>query len=171
MTNKVTDNRNAVEKAIDWLEAGAPHINLEGSGLTLLGLDMNEGIAWEDRGCGTTCCIAGAIVEFYDPYEVATLVNSEYNSVFQDNLPFYDVESKAYKIVFGEDGEDKRKGDVLRPLFFAHELYGFDGDPKVAAEMLRKVIEARDSGKELTRDVVATIVEAVIVIEEAGDDN
>ena len=47
-------------KVARWLEAGAPHVDI--SGRRIDSFDMTKGI--ESEGCGTACCIAGALVQF-----------------------------------------------------------------------------------------------------------
>lgn len=45
-----------LQPVLDWLKAGAPH---EGTGISF---DMS--MFQNQRGCGTACCIAGAVQQF-----------------------------------------------------------------------------------------------------------
>lgn len=52
-------NIELIDRLIDWLEGGAPHTDLDGN---LLEFDMS---AWQVKtDCGTSCCLAGAAVQF-----------------------------------------------------------------------------------------------------------
>jgi hypothetical protein len=46
----------------EWLEKGAPHVVVDATGEEVGSFDMSE-VAGHD-GCGTACCIAGAVVAF-----------------------------------------------------------------------------------------------------------
>lgn len=52
--------RKALEKVADWLERGAPHVDVNGRSLD--NFDMNFAVM--TGGCGTSCCVAGAVVQF-----------------------------------------------------------------------------------------------------------
>jgi hypothetical protein len=72
-------NLPLLDKVAKWLEAGAPHTVIYDD-VVVAGFDMDVGIAsnvnednfdqygdWnggEAPGCGTTCCIAGAVIQF-----------------------------------------------------------------------------------------------------------
>lgn len=58
-------NPNAVQALTDiaeWLEAGASHVVIDRTGRVIDRFDMNYGV--EHNSCGTSCCIAGALVQF-----------------------------------------------------------------------------------------------------------
>lgn len=46
----------------EWLESGAPHVD------DVLGFDMNVGVMRDC--CGTVCCIAGAVCQFFKPFDL-----------------------------------------------------------------------------------------------------
>lgn len=55
--------KKALIKVAEWLEAGAPHVVIK-EGQTIAEFDMNYGGEPLEDGCGTACCIAGALVQF-----------------------------------------------------------------------------------------------------------
>lgn len=52
--------RLALTKVAEWLEAGAPHVDADGRHID----DFNMNYSLRDTGCGTSCCIAGAVYQF-----------------------------------------------------------------------------------------------------------
>lgn len=168
MISKTDAAKNAVEKTIEWLETGAPHVELT-TGLSVDGFDMNEGIGWDDIGCGTTCCIAGALVQFHNPEGTLEKIREEsHHCQLTDtfNLPYGEVEKEAYEIIFGENYFAARVAKVLEPLFFADGYFDLDEKddpiPKIVATMLRDVIDYKDSNAEIDRNGVSNVVEAAI---------
>lgn len=61
--SKQTLNIAALDRVAKWLEAGAPHTATP-NGPPVTGFDMSRGVAVDDAGCGTVCCIAGAVCQF-----------------------------------------------------------------------------------------------------------
>lgn len=61
--SKQTLNIAALDRVAVWLEAGAPHTATPG-GIPVTGFDMSRGVAIDGKGCGTVCCIAGAVCQF-----------------------------------------------------------------------------------------------------------
>lgn len=61
--SKSTLNIAALDRVAKWLEAGAPHTATPG-GIPVTGFDMSRGVAIDGEGCGTVCCIAGAVCQF-----------------------------------------------------------------------------------------------------------
>jgi hypothetical protein len=54
-------NIDKLVEIAEWLEAGAP----ESHGVVKFGMEVFMDPAYNDRpGCGTVCCIAGAVVQF-----------------------------------------------------------------------------------------------------------
>ena len=53
-------------EVIEWLERGARHF--ERNGAVIEGFDMGVGVEYRD--CGAVCCIAGALCQFNEPFEV-----------------------------------------------------------------------------------------------------
>lgn len=62
MSHITEQGRKALEKVAAWLEAGAPHVQLE-NGLQVDHFNMEYAVQVEP-GCGTVCCIAGAVCQF-----------------------------------------------------------------------------------------------------------
>lgn len=61
-------NPKPLVRVAEWLEKGAPHKTTNGA--TVFGFSMKEGVLAYDKGaqgCGTICCIAGAVVQFTQP--------------------------------------------------------------------------------------------------------
>lgn len=54
--------KKALIKVAEWLEAGAPHVKVA-DGFELGRFDMEFAVLPEP-GCGTACCIAGAVCQF-----------------------------------------------------------------------------------------------------------
>lgn len=52
--------RAALEKVANWLEAGAPHVDVDGRRLD----QFNMNFAVYSGTCGTSCCVAGAVCQF-----------------------------------------------------------------------------------------------------------
>lgn len=75
--------RKALIKVAQWLEAGAPHVDINGR--VIENFDMNIAV------CGTTCCIAGAVCQFeglgnFDPQDPAILYNDGWRGEGAGNL-------------------------------------------------------------------------------------
>lgn len=62
MTFVSDQGRKALVKVAEWLEAGAPHRDLE-NGLRVDRFAMDS-VVQVDPDCGTSCCIAGAVCQF-----------------------------------------------------------------------------------------------------------
>lgn len=58
------DGRQRLEGVAKWLESGAPHISKDGE----ITFDLSVGV--QKTECGTACCIAGAVCQFNQPFEV-----------------------------------------------------------------------------------------------------
>lgn len=52
------------EPVLEWLKAGAPHVNDHGFNMGWIYRDGGNNDDFADHSCGTAMCIAGAIVEF-----------------------------------------------------------------------------------------------------------
>jgi hypothetical protein len=52
--------RKALDQVADWLERGAPHVDINGRKID----NFDMAYAVQDDGCGTSCCVAGAVVQF-----------------------------------------------------------------------------------------------------------
>lgn len=59
-------------EVIQWLDRGAPHESRHGQDVR--GFDMDFGVMRVDEGgCGAVCCIAGAICQFNEPFQLSDL--------------------------------------------------------------------------------------------------
>ena len=59
-------------EVIQWLDRGAPHETHHGQ--VVWGFNMDVVVAHADEeGCGAVCCIAGAICQFNDPFQLSDL--------------------------------------------------------------------------------------------------
>lgn len=64
--------RERLSKVQQWLESGAPHMEVvdgEENLLPVTHFDMYETVGRADD-CGTACCIAGAVIQFNEPMDV-----------------------------------------------------------------------------------------------------
>lgn len=58
----ITENgRKALLEIADWLEAGTPHVDRDGRQVDFFSMEYPVS---KEPACGTTCCIAGAVVQF-----------------------------------------------------------------------------------------------------------
>lgn len=62
MTELTQHGRAALERVAEWLESGAPH-KVFSNGLEVSQFNMAYSVNVE-AGCGTSCCIAGAVCQF-----------------------------------------------------------------------------------------------------------
>jgi hypothetical protein len=111
-------NIDKLTEIAEWLEAGAP----ERKGVT--GFDMEQFLS--DRGCGTACCIAGAVVQFDRAIPYATA-----NEAYCEGG---DPEDLALHLL----GMDMETADEL---FYGRGVDLEDIDSAWAARCIRKLIE------------------------------
>ena len=131
-------NKQALIKVAEWLEAGAPHTNVEGHNIG--SFDMRHAIKGQGA-CGTACCIAGAIVQFEN------LVSPV--KAFQA-ADFFDSTGNGY---MADDGVGPIAADYLDisqaeaiALFEPWRLFDFEtydefSDPYRAAQVVRNYLE------------------------------
>ena len=77
--------RARLEKVLQWLDAGAPEAPVVDGGAQLppvVAFDMSNGVAAKYDGlgsnCGTVCCIAGAVCQFNQPYNLRSRSAASY---------------------------------------------------------------------------------------------
>lgn len=133
----------ALIKVAEWLEAGAPHVVVDASGRKLDSFDMEYGV--NRGGCGTSCCIAGAVVQFeglgeldqygsmgffdkYSPTVGVDVLTSEFISEDTENLDKLFLPWNFYE---PEDGESD---DETGPF----------SQPQLAAKVIRHYVETGD---------------------------
>lgn len=151
--SKSTLNIAALDRVAKWLEAGAPHTATPG-GIPVTGFDMSRGVAVDDAGCGTVCCIAGAVCQFegVTNAEVADML-ATWEANWHE-LSWWNIAAQAQEILgltseqaaslFTPEGYDVRAWeDEYRPLTAA-----------LAARVIRHLIATGDVNWELQDDQV-----------------
>lgn len=115
--------RERLGKVQQWLEAGAPHVEVFDNGEQLLPIttfDMYETVG-RSGDCGTACCIAGAVVQFSDPLDVRSTFSPQYYTGFG---------AKAAALLdISQDDADS--------MFVPSEVEWDSITPAVAAKMLK----------------------------------
>jgi len=130
------DGRKRLEQVQQWLAGGAKHTEVELNGEKLPPItrfSIHQTIRKDD--CGTVCCIAGAVCQFNEPFDIRDM--SAYRWV-----AFYEGESEEH------EGVSARAQNLLGICFTdAVELFepsSIDWDcisPAVAAECLKVYLE------------------------------
>lgn len=141
-------NKRRLSRIATWLEKGAKH--------KYMSFDMTKGIVFKNEDfkpddvahCGTSCCIAGAAVHFYD--EVQLLVDSDLQESF-NGYSFIDWEyvRNSAKRILGLTDEQCDKlftpqdyyGDHYCELFGTEPRLAFFNHPQWAARTIRHLIE------------------------------
>lgn len=131
-------NKQALIKVAEWLEDGAKHVNIE-NGHKIDQFDMEHAVT--NNGCGTACCIAGALVQFEGLIQ----------PVIKGSAIFFDeVDDETDDLVEGVGslatnylGIDK---DDAEKLFipwdhFSAENYSEFSDPERAARVIRHYLD------------------------------
>jgi len=88
------EGRNHLEGVAQWLEAGAPHVEDK----FVDGFNMSTGI--ENDGCGTTCCIAGAVVQFHRPTNLDNYEFANWPSVEQEAIKLLGISDEVAEELF-----------------------------------------------------------------------
>lgn len=137
----------------EWLEAGAKHERIT--------FDMNSGIKLEDAdlsdpesvsSCGSSCCIAGAAVQFFDPASV--LARAKVESVFavdddDRNFTWGWVSEHGRSLL----GLDERTAEMLFcPWRYSGEYETEYSDPAWAARTIRHLIATGEVDWNATRE-------------------
>lgn len=152
--SKSTLNIAALDRVAKWLEAGAPHTATPG-GIPVTGFDMSRGVAIDDKGCGTVCCIAGAVCQFEG------ITNAEVAGMLAEKgwgeLGWWDtggVASQAQEIL----GLTSEQADSLfTPEGYASEEWEDAYRPltaALAARVIRHLIATGDVNWELQYDQI-----------------
>lgn len=121
----------ALTRVAEWLEAGAPHVAAS-KDRTIDGFDMEYGVNEKD-GCGTACCIAGAVYQF-----------ERLQGAFNPSDFFAEVQPEAIKFLL-VDPEDEGQVDELKKLFLPWDYFGYDSIEEFsehgrAAKVVRNVL-------------------------------
>lgn len=132
--------RQALEKVAEWLEAGAPHVCTD-AGRRIDEFDMSFGVV-TTSGCGTSCCIAGAIVQF----EGLGTLNYAGSMTFGGYAEEENVEKLARNLL-GIDYGDAKELFLPWETIDVEEYPYLEGnpepfsDPEVAAKVIRNYLE------------------------------
>lgn len=130
---KLSDKATAaLVKVAEWLENGAQHVTIDANGREIDSFDMEYGVNEKD-GCGTACCIAGAVYQFeglhgnYGPGDF-----------------FCEVSPQAKKFLKGDDLTEEEQ-EALDALFLPWDFFDYTdteefSDPKRAAKVIRHLL-------------------------------
>jgi len=117
-----------LDKIATWLEGGAQHVDANGAPIQF---DMSTGLT----ACGSSCCIAGAAVQFSEVWEDFRVLG-EYDGD-EDELPWdktFDQAAETLGVTL----------DVADALFLPHSVEGGSlqdyTDPAWAARVIRGLI-------------------------------
>jgi hypothetical protein len=133
----------------EWLEAGAKHERIK--------FDMTTGITLEPvddhdlknvASCGTSCCIAGAAVQFFSPASLAGVTkNLDRDDDLEITWPWV-AERAQFLLDLGDDTADM----LFQPAdHFGGHLSNYD-DPAWAARTIRRLIETGEVDWNATRE-------------------
>lgn len=124
-----TEGRNALEQIAEWLEAGAPHVDHEGR--TVDHFNMEYPVSKDGPECGTTCCIAGALVQF-NGLDDRDLLEAT------GNIAWYTVKRLAVDFL---DIGPATATELFEPWVYFDGADDSFNDPKRAAKVLRHYLE------------------------------
>lgn len=124
-------NKQRLKVIAKWLEGGAKHADVK--------LDMVVGLVPYDpeneahNACGTSCCLAGAAVQFFDPAFV------EEHAVVGKEIPWNSVKGRAIDLL-GMDYHEAM--DLFEPSALGpySDLRDYN-KPAWAARVVRKLIK------------------------------
>lgn len=149
--SKSTLNIAALSRVAKWLEAGAPHTATP-SGPPVTGFDMSRGVAIDDAGCGTVCCIAGAACQFEGVTNAGVAGMLAADEGDWRELGWWGVADQAQEIL----GLTSEQADSLF-MPDGHATGQADGRPltaALAARVIRHLIATGDVNWELPDDQV-----------------
>lgn len=134
-------NIELIDRLIDWLEGGAHHTDLDGN---LLEFDMS---AWQVKtDCGTSCCLAGAAVQFGDPHFAEVRLRTTNGN---DNSLYSGTRTRAQALL---ELTDRQADDLFAPWDrlggFDHFVERHDLTPETAIHALTTL---RDTGTPIWR--------------------
>lgn len=133
----------ALKRVADWLEAGAPHVQVNDD-IEIGHFNMEYAVVADadDGGCGTACCIAGAVCQF----EMLGLDERHEDGSLDWNLPAYpddDDGSDGGAFFLAADHLGMSYGDAEK--MFSPFNIGLDQhvyiNPAIAALVVRHFIE------------------------------
>lgn len=114
MTHLSEQGIAALTRVAEWLEAGAPHVQVNDD-IEIGHFNMEYAVVSDpdDGGCGTACCIAGAVCQF----EMLGMNERSSDGDLEWNLPYRDED--------GEIDEDEDRGGAF---FLAADYLGMSYD-------------------------------------------
>jgi hypothetical protein len=146
-------NTERLTKLAEWLEAGATHERIT--------FDMQCGVTFNDDGdgrafvegtkdfedCRTTCCIAGAAVQFFADQETLDALRDDFNAKYEEELTWTNVFEQAADLLglSYQEAEDLFTPDVS----LGGTLKCFS-DPAWAARTIRHLISTGEVDWEAT---------------------
>lgn len=132
-------NKERLAAIAEWLEGGAMHDDIE--------FDMSTGLIPYDKdnvahnGCSTTCCLAGAAVQFFNPDWVEERKRFEERHMRYDNddeLSWPAVRNAAAGLL---DLDDRTANQLFSPVKSGpYNDYDMYQDPAWAARVVRNLI-------------------------------
>lgn len=133
--------KQALIKVAEWLEDGAQHVELD-SGHKLDSFDIEHSIT-SFAGCGTACCIAGALVQFENLVDLGLATSNQ--------TQFFDEEDEDGELVPGvmtlaKDYLEIEHTDAQK-LFLPWDHFGSEtfqefSDPERASKVIRHYLES-----------------------------
>ena len=117
--------RKSLEGVAAWLEAGAPHIEDKG----IDGFEITSGV--EALGdCGTTCCIAGAVVQFNDPRFLEEGDARNWTSVYYDAIDVLGISEEDAVALFlaggrGMSDDQEQFAETVTPVLAAKVIRNY----------------------------------------------
>lgn len=140
-------NVERLTRLAEWLEAGAPHERIKFDMTSGILVSVTEGFdPSKPSACNTSCCIAGATVEFYGNVDALATTHG-YATFYHDpkfrELGWNEVRDEAEKLLGLE-------WDVAEDLFVPADLEEVN-DPAWAARTIRHLIVTGEVNWELTR--------------------
>jgi len=128
------EGRRRLERVARWLEQGAPHEILD-NGMDVRWFCMDVGVNFTE--CGAVCCVAGAVVEFNDPYDV-DLIRASRNEAGE--MPWDSVRDRAMTLL-GLDPYSAMESQFATKLFRDGGTENEWITAEIAAQVLRYYLE------------------------------
>ena len=129
------ENVKSLIKVAEWLEGGAQHVEVGNH--SIAEFDMEQAVTTNSNsGCGTACCIAGAIVQFENLIDPVL-------SGARDFFDTYDGGDGVGTLAAEHLGIDSSDAEALFEPWqrFGFEEYEEFSDPQRAAKVVRHYIE------------------------------
>jgi hypothetical protein len=122
------NGKKALIKVAEWLEQGAPHVDLNGRRIDRFDMEF----AVTEMSCGTACCIAGAICQF----ENLGVIDEDGDMKFRGETGAGSLAQKLLGISYSEAGKLFEPWD-----HFTYDSFTQFSEVGVAAKTIRNFIE------------------------------